>query len=54
VQELSDAAIERHVDHGNAMPTWKSTMHLYAIDGAASRVGRDETPWAYRDAKWAR
>lgn len=28
-------------------------MHLYPIDGAASRVGADETPWAYRDAKWA-
>jgi hypothetical protein len=28
-------------------------MHLYAIDGAASRVPADATPWAYRDAKWA-
>ncbi|MBV9798502.1 MAG: FAD-binding oxidoreductase [Solirubrobacterales bacterium] len=53
VSELPDAAIERHVEHGAAMPTWKSTMHLYAIDGAASKVGADETPWAYRDAKWA-
>ncbi len=53
VSELPDAAIERHVEHGAAMPTWKSTMHLYAIDGAASRVDADATPWAYRDAKWA-
>jgi FAD/FMN-containing dehydrogenase len=28
-------------------------MHLYPIDGAASRVPSDATPWAYRDAKWA-
>jgi hypothetical protein len=28
-------------------------MHLYPIDGAAHRVGADETPWAYRDANWA-
>jgi FAD/FMN-containing dehydrogenase len=28
-------------------------MHLYPIDGAASRVGSDATPWAYRDARWA-
>lgn len=28
-------------------------MHLYPIDGAASRVGPRETPWAFRDAKWA-
>jgi FAD/FMN-containing dehydrogenase len=53
VNELPDEAIERHVEHGAAMPTWKSTMHLYPIDGAASRVDTDATPWAYRDAKWA-
>ena len=53
VQAIPDAAIERHVEHGAAMPTWKCTMHLYPIDGAASRVAADTTPWAYRDAKWA-
>ncbi len=53
VNELSDEAIQRHVEHGARMPTWKSTMHLYPIDGAASRVAPHATPWAYRDAKWA-
>jgi hypothetical protein len=53
IEEISDEAIERHVEHGAAMPTWKCTMHLYPIDGAASRVAADATPWAYRDAKWA-
>jgi uncharacterized protein (DUF2235 family) len=28
-------------------------MHLYPISGAASRIGSEETPWAYRDAKYA-
>ena len=28
-------------------------MHLYPIDGAASRPGNSDTPWAYRHAKWA-
>jgi FAD/FMN-containing dehydrogenase len=28
-------------------------MHLYSIDGAASRPGNDETAWGYRHAKWA-
>ena len=28
-------------------------MHFYPIDGAAARVGKDDTPWSYRDAKWA-
>ena len=30
-----------------------STMHMYPVDGAAGRVEQTETPWAYRDAKWA-
>jgi len=52
VEELSDAAIDVHMQFHESMPTWKSTMHLYSIDGAASRVGNDETAWAYRHAKW--
>jgi FAD/FMN-containing dehydrogenase len=53
VEELSDEAIDVHVRFHESMPTWKSTMHLYSIDGAASRVGNDETAWGYRHAKWA-
>jgi hypothetical protein len=53
VDEISDEAIDLHKSFGEQLPTWKSTMHLYPIDGAASRVGNDETPWAYRDSKWA-
>jgi FAD/FMN-containing dehydrogenase len=53
VREIPDAAIEQHVAFGNALPTWKSTMHLYPCDGAPSRVGSDETAWANRDAVWA-
>jgi len=41
-----------HVEYGNKLPSWKSTMHLYPIDGAASRIGNDETAWSYRDAIW--
>jgi FAD/FMN-containing dehydrogenase len=53
VNELSDEAIERHVEHGSQMPTMLSTMHLYPIDGAAGRVSDTATPWAYRDSRWA-
>jgi FAD/FMN-containing dehydrogenase len=53
VNELSDAAIGLHLKHGPEMPTMLSTMHLYPIDGAASRVGKSDTAWAYRGAKWA-
>ncbi len=51
--ELSDQAIAAHVEHAAKLPTWQSTMHLYPIDGAAADPGKADTPWAYRDAKWA-
>ncbi len=53
VEEIPDAAIERHVEFAEKLPTWKSTMHMYPIDGAAHRVGATDTPWAYRNADWA-
>jgi FAD/FMN-containing dehydrogenase len=53
VNELSDKAIEQHVRFSQALPTMHSTMHLYPINGAASRVGKTETAWSYRDANWA-
>jgi FAD/FMN-containing dehydrogenase len=53
VREIPDEAIEQHVKYGNELPTWKSTMHLYPVDGAPGRIGSDETAWAYRDAVWA-
>jgi FAD/FMN-containing dehydrogenase len=52
VNEIPDEAVERHIEHGAKLPTMQSTMHMYPIDGAAGRVGNDETPWAYRDARW--
>jgi len=51
--ELSDKAVDQHVKFGAELPTMHSTMHLYPVDGAASRVGKDDTTWAYRDAIWA-
>ncbi len=51
-KELPDAAIEAHVEHARRQPTMQSSMHLYPIDGAASRVGADDTAWAYRDARY--
>ncbi|HXD42935.1 MAG TPA: FAD-binding oxidoreductase [Ramlibacter sp.] len=53
VNDLPDEAIAQHVKHGSQMPTMQSSMHLYPIDGAVHRVGRKDTPFSYRDAKWA-
>ncbi len=53
VETIPEAAIEAHVAHANELPTWKSTMHLYPVDGAAGRVAPDATAWSYRNARWA-
>jgi FAD/FMN-containing dehydrogenase len=53
VNEISDDAIAQHVRFGNALPSMHSTMHLYPINGAASRVSKNDTAWNYRDATWA-
>jgi len=52
-REISDAAIDVHVKYGAQLPTGHSTMHLYPIDGAVSRVPADATAFAYRDGGWA-
>jgi FAD/FMN-containing dehydrogenase len=52
VKELSDQAIDVHLKYADQLPTRHSGMHLYPINGAAHRVGPDETPWSYRDANF--
>ena len=51
--EISDTAIDVHLKYGAQLPTGHSTMHLYPIDGAASRVSQDATAFAFRDGGWA-
>ncbi len=53
VNEIPDAAVDLHARYGEAMPTVKSTMHLYPIDGAVHDVAEGDTAWSYRDSKWA-
>ena len=52
-EEISDAAIDTHCKYGELLPTGHSTMHMYPIDGAASRVREDATAFAYRSGGWA-
>jgi FAD/FMN-containing dehydrogenase len=53
VNEISDAAIERHLQHGARIPNMHCAMHLYPINGAAHRPGKTATAWSYRDSTWA-
>jgi FAD binding domain-containing protein/berberine-like enzyme len=51
--DLGPELSARHKEYGSKIPTPLSQMHLYPLTGAASRIAKDETPWAYRDAKYA-
>ena len=52
VKEIPDEAARIHEQFGTNMPTMKSTMHMYPIDGAAHDVAPEDTAWSYRDAQW--
>lgn len=51
--EINEEARAQHLKFGSNIPTPLSQMHMYPISGAAGRVGSEDTPWAYRDAKYA-
>lgn len=53
VRELPDEAIAAHLEHGPRTPTVASTMHLYPINGAAGRVGAQDTAFGHREARYA-
>ena len=52
VRKIPDAAIAQHLRFAE-VPTAQSCMHLYPIDGAVHRIGKDETAWKERDANWS-
>jgi FAD/FMN-containing dehydrogenase len=53
VKKLTDEAISVYIAQSLAAPTDFCLMHLYPIDGAAHRKGKDATPWGARDANWS-
>lgn len=48
-RSLSEEAIARYVECATKIPTTLSTMHLYPINGAVHRVGRNDTAYNCRD-----
>jgi FAD/FMN-containing dehydrogenase len=52
-KELTDGAIQAHLENGPKVPVVNSTMHIYPINGAAGRVPSDATAFAFRDANFA-
>jgi hypothetical protein len=53
VRELTAEAIAAHLIHGPLVPVVNSTVHIYPINGAAQRVGPDESAFGHRDANFA-
>jgi len=53
VRTLPDEAIELHLKHAAKLPTMLSAVHLYPINGAASRIKNKATAWYNRDVTWA-
>ena len=53
INELTDEAIAAHAGHGAKTPHISSSMHSHAINGAAQRVGADETAFGHRDKNFA-
>jgi FAD/FMN-containing dehydrogenase len=51
-QELSDEAIDVHVEFGPQVPNFMSLMHLYPLGGAVQDVGPEETAFSHRDARF--
>ncbi len=51
--DLGEDLRKQHRKFGSQIPTPLSQMHLYPINGAAGRKKNSDTPWAYRDAKYA-
>jgi len=51
--ELSDEAVERHVEGATRLPTPLSGVLIYPIDGAAARVAPERTAWGRRNARWS-
>lgn len=51
--ELPAPARTLHKQFGSQIPTPLSQMHLYPISGAAGKVGKNDTPWVHREAKYA-
>jgi FAD/FMN-containing dehydrogenase len=50
--DLSQAAIDLHLQHAAQLPTVHSLAHLYPVNGAAQRVGPGDSAWSFREANF--
>jgi FAD/FMN-containing dehydrogenase len=53
VAELTDEAIDVHMEHGPKVPSVHTAVHLYLVNGAVHDVSVDETAFPVRDAHFS-
>jgi len=53
VADLTDEAIEVHMEHGPKVPSVHTAVHLYLVDGAVHDIGVEETAFPVRDARFS-
>ena len=53
VREISEGAIDAHIEHGAKVPCMESGTFLFPIDGACQRVAPEATAFTYRDVPFA-
>lgn len=53
VAELTDEAIDVHMEHGPKVPSVHTGVHLYLVNGAVHDVNVDETAFPVRDAHFS-
>lgn len=53
VKDINEKALDLHAKFGAQLPSPYSTMHLYPVNGFASRIGKKDTAWNFRDANYA-
>jgi FAD/FMN-containing dehydrogenase len=52
IEDIPDAAIDQHLAYTEKLPSLLSTLHMYPMDRAPQRVGRNDTAFSYREANW--
>ncbi len=51
--DLGKEASEKLLEYSLKIPTPLSQIHFYPVDGAAGRIAKNDTPWAYRKARFS-
>ena len=52
-EDITEEVIEIHNKHALALPSWKSAMHLYPINGRVHEIAADATAWNNRNSTYS-